>query len=45
MLFPFEVAAEMLHLSPFSSEPHFAQHTVLVAKAVSWYIDAQSVLK
>lgn len=45
MLFPLEVAAQMLHLSPFNSEPHFTQHTVLVAKAVTWETDVQSVLK
>lgn len=45
MLFPLEVTAQMLYLSSFNSEPHFAQHTVLEAKAVSWEIDVQSVLK
>lgn len=45
MLFPLEVAAQMLRLSPFNSEPHFAQYTDLVAKAVTWEIDVQCVLK
>lgn len=45
MLFPFEVASQMLHLSPFNSESQFTQRTVLVAKAVSWEMDVQRVLK
>lgn len=45
MLFPFEVAAQMLHLSPFKSELDFTRTYSSSTQSCQMYIDVQSVLK